>query len=462
MKRIFLPAVTVCMGILLGTWSCINPGGTVIVDFSNEETVPSLSGFLGTLDDEIVLDEFLIPLDAKYWRAGPPSEEVLIRAESLGIRYICVVSDAWGYPGGIDPPFSDYAAWEETVRSIARHYGTRVVYDIWNEPDIPIFWGFWWGATYDRFLETYRRAHDVIREELGDTAIISGPSISLFSMERLHQFCDFCRDNLLRVQVLAFHMLYQPDILLPAMEESIAKARTDFVDNPTYTGVGLQELHVNEYIMAYKQNVRPGSALAFLRHMERAGVDGACKACWSHPDDCDNILDCYLDFENWKTCSDGSINGLLTPDFQPRAIWWAYKYYADGVHSRVQAESSDCRIMAVASRHSEGTMNAQVLLAYYGDGIKKALSPEIQLNNLFSLPFVHPEDTHISVTVKKIPFVGNGSDPVWDLPVVAEDPALPIEGNRAVIMVENIQPYDVFILFIRSADSEAKGTVRTP
>ena len=452
MKRMLLPAVTVCMGILLGTWSCMNPGGTVIVDFSNEETVPSLSGFLGTLDHEKVLDEFLIPLDAKHWRAGPPSEEVLTRAESLGIRYICVVSDAWGYPPDQDPPYADYAAWEELVRSVARQYGTRVVYDIWNEPDIHIFWWLWPGATYDKFLETFRRAYDVIREELGDGAVISGPSISLFSMNRLRWFAYFCQAHGLVVQILSFHMLYQPDTWLPVVEQNIQKARAEFVDNPEYADVGFQELHVNEYIMAYQQNVRPGSALAFLRHMERAGVDGACKACWSHPDGCDGLFDCYLG-GGWSTCGDGSINGLLTPDLEPRAIWWAYKYYAAGVHSRVQTESSDCRIMAVASRRSEETLTAQVLLAYYGDGNKKALSPEIQLDNLFSLPFVDPEDTHISVTVKRIPFVGNGSDPVWDLPVVAEDPAVPIEGDRAVVMVENIQPYDVFVLSITQAET---------
>jgi xylan 1,4-beta-xylosidase len=426
---------------------------TVIVDFSREEAVPSLSGFLGTLDFDRVWDEFLVPLEAKYYRGFPPSEEALARAESLGIQYLFVVSDAWGYPPGQEPPYADYSAWEELVRSVARQYGTRVVYDIWNEPDIHLFWWLWPGATYEKFLETFRRAHDVIREELGDEAIISGPSISFFSMQRLRRFADFCRDHGLKVQILSFHLLYQPDSLLPAVEEKIRQAREKFVDNPEYASVGFEELHVNEYLMAYKQNVRPGSVLAFLRHMERAEVDGACKACWPHPDDCDGLLDCYLG-GSWTACGDGSMTGILTPDQEPRAVWWAYKHYADGVTSRVRATSSDRRIMALASRESEDPHTAQVLIAHYGDGIEEALSTDISLHDLSSLSFVGSDDTHVSVTVKRMPFIGNGSEPVWELPVVAEYPALPIECDRAAVTVDQLQPYEVYVVSIKRTDQQ--------
>ncbi len=426
---------------------------TVIVDFSREEAVPSLSGFLGTLDPDLVPDEFLVPLEAKYYRAGPLSEEALARAESLGIQYLFVVSDAWGYPPGQDPPYADYAVWEAVVRSVARQYGTRVVYDIWNEPDIHLFWWLWPGATYEKFLETFRRAHDVIRDELGDEAIISGPSISFFSMKRLRRFADFCRDYGLKVQILSFHLLYQPDSLLPAVEEKIRQAREEFVDNPEYASVGFEELHVNEYLMAYKQNVRPGSVLAFLRHMERAEVDGACKACWPHPVDCDGLLDCYLG-GSWTACGDGSMTGILTPDQEPRAVWWAYKHYADGVTSRVWANSSDRRIMALASSRSEDPHTAQVLIAHYGDGIEEPLSMDISLHDLSSLSFVGSDDTHVSVTVKRMPFIGNGSEPVWELPVVAEYPALPIECDRAAVTVDQLQPYEVYVLSIQRTEQQ--------
>lgn len=421
----------------------------VTVDFASEENPSSMSGFLGVISENKIKDEYVTPLAPKYWR-GPSGLHAVEQAEKFDAKLIYVVGNGWAGPMDKDsiPPFEDYEKWKSHVREATSLYGTRVIYDLWNEPDIPLFWGFWEGATLEKFLETAKVTHDVIREELGEDAIISGPSISLFSRGTLKKFMDFCKDNEMKVQIMSFHLLYQPDSFLPLLEVSMKKLKQLYIGTPEYASVGLEEIHVNEFLMAYQQNSRPGSILAFMRTMESAGMDGAAKACWSHPKDCSNIVDCYLPFnDKWKTCGDGSINGLLTPDYQPRAAWWAYKHYADGVESRVEASSKSSRIRVLASRESMDDNIAQVMLAYNGDLLKNLKQIDVELTNLDALSFIQDEPRSIEVTVKRIPYIGLGSREILELPVESIE-RIPVQDGKADLVVSDVNPYDAFVILI--------------
>jgi len=461
MKKIFLYKYlqVLAITILIVLTLCMGGGRAdtlipeISVDFSKPESVKSLSGFLGTLKETHVKDEFLLPLKPKYWR-GPSDVEAATRMEALGGKLIIPCTNYWGAPGfpfskngQKTPPFKDFPAYEEAIRAMTAQHRTRVIYDVWNEPDIPIFWGFWQGADFGKFLETFKRTHDIIRQELGEEAVISGPSIFFFSERKLKRFCDYCKDNNLKVQILSFHLLYQPDDTLPEIETRLRTVKSLYINNPDYASVGFRELHINEYLMAYKQDVRPGSVMAFLRHMEKGGVDGAAKACWAHPTDCSNIIECYIG--DWKTCGDGSINGLLTPLFEPRAIWWAYKHYADGVDSRVYADSSEKTLMPLASSRSEDPDQAQIMVAYYGNNLKNPLSDiSVELNNLTALPFIGPDTQRARITVKRIPFSGVGADPVPRLPVLMDSVPVKIQDSKAVVIIRDMQPYDVFVIWV--------------
>ena len=87
-----------------------------------------------------------------------------------------VVSDLWGYPGagwyGRQAPWDDWDAWSAFVRDLARRNGDHdMVWDIWNEPDVPYFWT----GTEAQYHELYRRAYIAIRQELGTRATVASP-----------------------------------------------------------------------------------------------------------------------------------------------------------------------------------------------------------------------------------------------------------------------------------------------
>ena len=98
---------------------------------------------------------------------------------------------------------------------------------------------------------------------------------------------------------------------------------------------------------------KPASSLAVLDRLERGGADAAAHACW-----------------NSENCSDDDLDGLLTAHSdQPRAVWWAYKAYTDGVSSRVASASSSSRFVALASRSAQASASAtpvpQVIVGMY-------------------------------------------------------------------------------------------------
>ena len=75
----------------------------------------------------------------------------------------------------------------------------------------------------------------------------------------------------------------------------------------------------------------------------------------------------------------------MKKSFEPRAAWWVYKIYADGVDSRVKSESTDPRVVALAS-NARGSQKAQVLIGYSNyQGSPTSKSITLKLQNLQAL-----------------------------------------------------------------------------
>ena len=140
---------------------------------------------------------------------------------------------------------------------------------------------------------------------------------------------------------------------------------------PRYRDLSLSRVEVNESVGPADQ-YRPGEILGFLHHMEAGGADAAVRSCWP-------------DLSGADQCSNGTLDGLLTPSGQPRSAWWAYRLYAEGVGTRVPAGSDSEAVAVVASRRTVAGA-AQVLLARNDrapDG-SPPLSVELTLSGLRS------------------------------------------------------------------------------
>ena len=365
----------IALGVLLlgGEGKEEGPGPTppadVRVTVSLSEAVRtrgSMNGFIHSLDGALPPDSRVVPLAPRLWRSDGLRAPI-DRATGFGAGYQLVLSDLWGYPqsdwGGRGAPWRDLGAWERFVRRTARtHRGQPVQWDIWNEANDP---GFWSGGRR-RFFEVYSVANRVLRQELGPGVSIGGPSISRYAPRWLRAFLDHCLAARCRLDFLSWHENLEASDPLDSISAHLTDGRKQFLDQPRYAALGLGEIHVNEYVGREDRHL-PGEAVAYLAQLERGGADRAARSCWSRED-----------------CSPAGLDGLLTADGSPRAVWWAHRWYADGLGSRVKSRSDDPAVAVLASAQAPG--RAHVLLGHVaprGSGARSAAKAiEVALEGL--------------------------------------------------------------------------------
>ncbi len=326
---------------------------TITVDFATQETgVRSMSGFLHGMSTAKPADSMLRPLQPKLWRVGDLA--LYNRAIRMGARVQLIVSDTWGYPfqeGNTNrPPYEDYTKWENHVRRLAQNNkGKQIIWDIWNEPKggVPPFWN----GTREQLFQTYERAYRVLREELGPTAMIGGPSVADYDRDYIVAFLEYCRGRGLEVNFLSWHELLKADEDIPSVTSHLEDVRQNMINNPRYKSLNIREIHINEAV-GWKNQYRPGDIVGYLYYLEKGRADAASKSCWPN-------------FENSENCFNNSLDGLINPrTSEPRAAWWVYKLYADGFETRVRSSSTAPNVVALASK-SRTNQKAQILLGSF-------------------------------------------------------------------------------------------------
>ncbi|HEU0024369.1 MAG TPA: hypothetical protein VFQ12_07050 [Thermoleophilaceae bacterium] len=331
------------------------------------ERQPSMSGFLHGLESGSPPDSLLRPLRPRLWRSIP-ARAPYERVAGLGARYQFVLSDLWGYPPthwhGRRPPWEDLDGWARMVRRAARSLrGQPVEWDVWNEPDNAAFFT----GTREEFFAVYETAARTLRDELGNP-VVGGPSTRRPRRAWTEGLLRHCRRRGCRVDFLSFHANLEPDEPIPPIADRVRELR-ELV--PRYRDLSLDRIEVNESV-GHADQYRPGEILGYLHHMEAGGADAAARACWPDLGGSDN-------------CSNGTLDGLFTPDDRPRSAWWAYRAYADGVAGRVPSRSDSPAIAVLASRRDVAG-HVQVLLARH-DRVGPAPNPlavELTLRGLGS------------------------------------------------------------------------------
>jgi ribosomal protein S16 len=357
----------------------------VTVDFGQPAIgTISMSGILHGIDTAKPPESSIKPLQPKLWRAG--RLDIYDRVIASGAEFQLVVSDLWGY--GSNPngwPYQNYPAWEAFIRQLAQqNKGKKIIWDVWNEPDLK---NPFWNGSREQFFETYKRAYKILREELGPSAMIGGPSITNYNKGYLAAFLNYCKANKLEVNFLAWHELNDTMILF--VDDHVIDAKRNFQQSPSYKELNLQKIYVNEIVGNLAQ-YQPGEILGYLYNLEYAKADGACRACWESkgPNKVSN-------------CFNNTLSGMVTPNnFEPRAAWWTYKAYADGVNSRVRSWSNNNRLVALGSKSNpEG--KAQILLGYFDPNYSSATTVTLSLGNLEQLGIQRGQK--ITLKLEKIP-----------------------------------------------------------
>ena len=268
----------------------------------------------------------------------------------LGARYQLVLSDLWGYPSngwhGRGPPWEDLDGWARTVppRGALAARAARSSGTCGTSPTTENFWT----GTREQFFRVYAVAARALVDELGAgrrggraqhheprPGVARGPAPAL------------PRAPAAGSSFLSYHANLLPDEPIPAISDAAARVAGARASRATATWA-CARIEVNESVGPVDQ-YRPGEILGYLHHMEAGGADAAARSCWPALDGEDN-------------CSNGTLEGLLTPDGQPRSAWWAYRAYAEGAEARVPARSDDPAV-AVARQRAAGRRRPQVLLA---------------------------------------------------------------------------------------------------
>ncbi|TAG95464.1 MAG: beta-xylosidase [Oscillatoriales cyanobacterium] len=425
---ICLAIVTLLLIIYLGEQRSIaQMRSNVTVDFGLPATgTISMSGILHGIDPTNPPDNLIKPLQPKLWRAG--RLDIYDRVIASGAQFQLLVSDLWGY--GSNPkgwPYQNYPAWEAFVRQLAQqNKGKKIIWDVWNEPDLI---NPFWNGSREQFFETYKRAYKILRQELGPSAMIGGPSISTYNKEYLTAFLDYCKANKLEVNFLAWHELN--DNMISFIDDHVIDAKRNFQQSAAYRELKLQKIYVNEIVGDLAQ-YEPGEILGYLYNLEYAKADGACRACW------DTKVG-----KKVSNCFNNTLSGIVTPNtFEPRAAWWAYKAYADGVNSRVLSRSDNDRVVALASKSNpEG--KAQVLLGYFDRNFSSATTITLNLKNLKDLGIARGQK--IGLKLEKIPNYQEGA--VRKLIGVKEE-SLSVNGDSLSYVIPNFNVHEGYLLTV--------------
>ncbi|MFY7806162.1 MAG: GH39 family glycosyl hydrolase [Limnoraphis robusta] len=400
---------------------------TVAIDFGVPQTgIHSMSGFLYGIGDSKPPNNMLSPLQPKFWRTSTLNHYPKITA--LGSQFQLLLSDTWGYGKPRGWPYEDYSKWEEHVRKIAQqHKDKKMIWDVWNEPDLKD--PFWRGSR-SQFFETYKRAYTVIRQELGPNVMIGGPSIAKYDQGFLREFLDYCKNNNLEVNFIAWHELNDQEIT--RINDHVNEVRRSFVQNPNYQSLKIQKIYINEIVGPIAQ-YRPAEILGYLAYTEQSRVDGACKACWEPVAGGRN------------NCFNESLDGLVTPEQSaPRAAWWVYKAYADGFSSRVKSESSNPRVVALASQ-SNPQNQAQILFGYFEQGASPGKATVVlTLRNLQQLNIAR-EGKPLTFAVQRIP--DSGEKVITQLEKVRQE-QITVNNQIVRLTIPNLQLHESYLLTI--------------
>jgi len=417
-------------------------GETVGIDFASdlEPVTYRASGFLhaiSTTEPGPTLVEAIKPklfrMAAQDWHNdGSGAWANYKRVRAMGARLQIVMSDSHGYhiAGWWPGDDGDWSKWETLVAgliSYAKHKGQIVEWDIWNEPNIKPFWG----RDRDRFFETWKRGYAKIRE-LDPKAVIVGPSLSFYDTAYLEAFLIHCKVTATMPDIIAWHEMGSPRSIQGHVDHMNAFLRAN--------GMGPRPICINEMI-GLEQTAKPGATALFLAAIERAKLDGACRACWNDEQ------------AGVSACGNESLDGILThPDRKPRSAWWTYKAYAD-ITGRMVTVTPSATVDGIAGCDA-GAGQVRVLLGR--DGVDPQ-DVTVVFGNAKSMPWL-VKSGRVRVVAERIPDSG------WkalSAPTEVFDSVEEVRGGSFSVVLPAFGPSDAFVVTLRPVDGSGQHNAAT-
>ncbi|GAA5180500.1 RICIN domain-containing protein [Rugosimonospora acidiphila] len=358
----------------------------------------------------------------------------LQQVSGKGFQYQLLVSDLFGSTGGapastmwpcINGDCSNWITFIDTTVNAVKDSGINFAFDIWNEPDLSIFWAP--GVNTPQYFQMWDTAYQEIRR-LAPNATIVGPSFA-FTPQRMPQEWQTWFAHVKAANTV-------PDMISNHDEGD--------VDDPVTVGraiesdataVGLKPipLSANEYQPADRQSA--GVTAWYVARFAQSNYTNAMRG-------------------NWQCCMIPNMTGLLShaaTGWAPTGNWWALRTYADLTGSLVST-SGEVGTTAISAAKDASQQRA---VAIVGDSDGYTGAASVTFNGLSSVPWLVRQG-EVHVTVYRIP----DKAPLYSRPVVFNQ-TMSASGGSVTVPLTFQSAHDAFGVYLSWTDPQTV-TVNAP
>jgi hypothetical protein len=354
-------------------------------------------------------------VSGRYDRRWNSTRAQLLRTRSLGGEFIILPHDLWGADGfaisrfpGDNGNWSDYDAFLTRLIDDVRATGVPVQWDIWNEPNITLFWN----RPQSQYFELWRRTYQRIRAAFPSHLIV-GPSCACVPSTGgwWVQYLDFVRANNVVPDIISWHSLPGDPVANVATANSTLDSRG--IPHP-------RPYQINEYGASNQQN--PGDGSWYIARLERAGADGL-RANWAGGGNLHNDL-----------------GNLLVRDsagqYQPKGEWWVYNFYGSQT-------GQIAPVTASANYDGFATRDSGVAKVLVGGGTTTG-NVAVNLQRLDATTDI-VRNNQVRVKVERIPYNGGGAVAG---PVTVQDSVVTLSNNATTVNVPHTNIDETFTITV--------------
>ncbi|MEV4536702.1 RICIN domain-containing protein [Asanoa sp. NPDC049518] len=334
------------------------------------------------------------------------------RTAALGGTFIILPHDLWGADGagisrfpGDNGNWTDYDNFLTRLVNDVRTAGLTVQWDIWNEPNITIFWN----RPISQYLELWRRTYQRLRAEFPNQLIV-GPSCACVpstSHTFWNQYLDFVRSTNTVPDIVSWHSLPGDPVANVAAANATLDPRGIAHPRP---------YQINEYGAPDEQN--PADGAWYIARLERARADGL-RANWAGGGNLHN------DIANLLVRNSAG-------QHQPKGEWWAYRYYG----------SQSGQVVAVTASQSydayatKATGEAKVLVG----GGRTTGNLTVNLQRLDTTSGI-VQNNQVRVRTQRVPNNGGGA---VQGPITVSNSVVNVSNNNVTVTLPYTNQTDTY------------------
>ncbi|WP_033443084.1 RICIN domain-containing protein [Saccharothrix sp. NRRL B-16314] len=363
----------------------------------------------------------------KYDRRWNATRAQLLRTRSLGGEFILLPHDLWGADGypisrfpGDNGNWTDYDNFLTRLIADVRATGVPVQWDLWNEPNITLFWNRPQAQYFELWRRTYQRVRAAFPEQL-----IVGPSFAGVPTTNgawWNQYLDFVRGSNTVPDIISWHSLPGDPVANVAAANTTLDARG--IPHP-------RPYQINEYGAGNEQN--PGDGAWYVARLERAGADGL-RANWASAGNLHNDLGNLLVRNQ-------------SGQHLPKGEWWVYRFYGSQT-GQIASVTPSPAYDAFATK-----ANGVVKVLVGGGGTTGNIA--VDLRRLDATSGV-VQDNQVRVVAQRIPHNNGGA---VQGPITIQNSVVTLSGNGTTVNLPHTNADDAFTITLLPPSSRGVASV---